>query len=78
MRLIYLLLVALISAVILVFMFQNLSTVRVAFLAYSLTLPVSLLVIVVYVLGMFTGGAVVSLIKSWIRGSARPHPNDRQ
>lgn len=74
MRIVYLLLIILISAVIFVFMFQNLSTVRIAFLASSLTVPVSMLVIVVYFLGMLTGGAVVSLVKSWIRGSTRRTP----
>ena len=58
-----------------VFTFQNLSTVTVSFLHWQLHTPVSIAVVVVYFLGMLTGGSLVSLIKSWIRGSTkRPTP----
>ena len=68
MRFIYLILVILISAVVFIFTFQNLSTVTVSFLHWQLRTPVSIAVVVVYFLGMLTGGSLVSLIKSWIRG----------
>ena len=75
MRFIYLILVILISAVVFIFTFQNLSTVTVSFLHWQLHTPVSIAVVVVYFLGMLTGGSLVSLIKSWIRGSTkRPTP----
>ena len=51
--------------------FQNLETVTVSFLTVSLTLPVSILVFVIYVLGMVTGSAALALLKSWIAGARR-------
>ena len=63
MRFIYLILVILISAVVFIFTFQNLSTVTVSFLHWQLRTPVSIAVVVVYFLGMLTGGSLVSLIK---------------
>ena len=38
----------------------------------SATLPISVLVIFVYVLGMVTGGALFGLVRSWIHGATRP------
>jgi len=69
MRYVYILLIALLTAAVLLFKFQNLETVTVSLLTVSVTLPVSLLVIGVYVLGMFTGGFLVALVRSWIRGA---------
>jgi uncharacterized integral membrane protein len=69
MRYVYILLIALLTAAVLLFKFQNLETVTVSLLTVSVTLPVSLLVIGVYVLGMFTGGFLVALVRGWIRGA---------
>jgi uncharacterized integral membrane protein len=69
MRYVYILLIVLLTAAVLLFKFQNLETVTVSLLTVSVTLPVSLLVIGVYVLGMFTGGFLVALVRSWIRGA---------
>ena len=69
MRYVYMLLIVLLTAAVLLFKFQNLETVTVSLLTASVTLPVSLLVIGVYVLGMFTGGFLVALVRSWIRGA---------
>lgn len=38
----------------------------------SATLPLSTLVILVYLLGMVTGGALFGLVRSWIHGATRP------
>jgi len=70
MRYVYIFLIVLVSAVVLVFTLQNLPTVTVHFVTLRLTLPLSILVILVYLLGMLTGGAFVSLVKSWVRRSA--------
>lgn len=40
-------------------------TVRLA--SMSVTMPVSILVLLVYVLGMLTGGFPVTLVRSWAR-----------
>jgi uncharacterized integral membrane protein len=64
-------LIVLLTAAVLLFKLQNLESVTVSFLNMSATLPVSVLVIGIYVLGMISGGAVLSLIGSLIRGARR-------
>lgn len=66
MRYVYIGLVVALTALVLLFKVQNLETATVSLLSMSVTLPVSLLVIGVYVLGMFTGGFVVSLVRGWV------------
>jgi len=67
MRYVYIGLIVAFTALVLLFKVQNLDAVTVSLFGASITLPVSLLVIGVYVLGMLTGGFVVTLLKSWIR-----------
>lgn len=62
------------TAIVVLFKFQNLATVTVTLLSASLTLPVSSLVLAIYVLGMLTGGFVLALVRGWVRG-ARRRPN---
>jgi len=71
MRYVYIALIVLLTAFVLLFNFQNLTSVTISLLGMSVTLPVSVLVILVYVLGMVTGGALFSLVRRWVRG-ARP------
>jgi putative membrane protein len=71
MRYAYIALIVLVTGGIAVFMVQNLSSVTVSFLNLSATLPLSLLAILLYILGMLTGGALVSLIRKWIEGARR-------
>ena len=71
MRYVYIALIVLLTAVVLLFNFQNLTSVTISLLGMSVTLPVSVLVILVYVLGMVTGGALFGLVRSWIRGARR-------
>lgn len=73
MRYLYIALIFVLTALVLVFTVQNLGTVSVAFLTASVTLPVSILVILVYLLGMVTGGALFSVVRGWIqRARVRP------
>ena len=60
------------TAAVLLFKFQNLSSVTLSFLSMNVTLPVSVMVIGVYVLGMVTGGALLSLVRGWVRGAMPP------
>jgi lipopolysaccharide assembly protein A len=76
MRYVYISLIVLVSAIVLVFTIQNLPTVTVHFVTLRLTLPLSVLVILVYFLGMLTGGFLVSAIRSWLRGSTRGSTTD--
>ena len=70
MRYVYLTLLLAAATVVFLFKFQNLDTVTVQFLSSSLTLPLSLLLAAMYVLGMLTGGVVWSILRSWFRGAS--------
>jgi uncharacterized integral membrane protein len=78
MRFVYLALVILITLAVVMFKVQNVEAVTVWFLSASLTLPVSLLILGVYVLGMLTGGMVLWLVRAWVRGATRPVPAARR
>lgn len=69
MRYLYLALLIGLTAVVFLFQFQNLEATTVSFLSASLTLPLSVLLVCVYVLGMFTGGVLLSLVRSWMQGA---------
>jgi uncharacterized integral membrane protein len=62
-RWIHLAIVILFIAAIVVFAIQNLQVVTMAFLGFSLRLPVALLAIGVYVLGAITGGSLFALVR---------------
>ena len=72
MRNVYMTLVTLVTAAVLIFTVQNLASVTVAFLSMQATLPLALLVVLAYVLGMSTGGFVVTLVRQWIQRAKRP------
>lgn len=69
MRYVYLTLIVIITISVLLFKFQNLESVTVSFLSMSITLPTSILVFVVYIFGMLTGGSVVGFIRTLIKKS---------
>lgn len=69
MRYVYIALIVVFTAIVLMFKVQNFDTATVSFFSFSITLPVALLLIGVYVLGMVTGGALLALLKSWIGGA---------
>ena len=71
MRFVYLSLIILVTVVVLVFKVQNLTSVTISLFSMSLTLPVSLLIFGVYVLGMLTGSALWSLLRGWLHGATR-------
>lgn len=52
------------------FKFQNLDSVTVSFISMSINLPTSILVIIVYILGMLTGGSVAGFLRTLIKKSA--------
>jgi uncharacterized integral membrane protein len=70
MRYVYIALIAVLAGIVILFKVQNLEAVTVTLLSMSFTLPVSVLVFLIYVLGMFTGGFMVQLVRSWIRGAS--------
>jgi putative membrane protein len=71
MRYVYIGLIVVFTAVVLLFKFQNLQTATVSLFSASITLPVSILVIGIYILGMLTGGSLVALLRTWIGGARR-------
>jgi uncharacterized integral membrane protein len=70
-RYFYLGLTAVLAGLVVLFMLQNLQIVTVSFLATSVTLPVFIVVIVVYLLGMLTGGLLLALLRTSFRGARR-------
>jgi putative membrane protein len=63
MRWINLAIIILFALATLIFAVQNLQTVTIAFLGFSVSLPLALQAIVIYLLGMATGGSLWSLLR---------------
>lgn len=55
------------AVVVLVFCIQNLGTVSVAFLGWKVSLPLPLLVLLIYLLGMISGWGVLSFLRRSFR-----------
>lgn len=68
----YAMLVILLTASVLVFIGQNIGSVTVSFATMRYTLPLSILAVLVYVLGMFTGGSLAGLFRSLFRQATQP------
>lgn len=71
MRFVYIALIFLFVGLLVMFKVQNLEAVTVSLFGASATLRVSTFVLLVYLLGMLTGGSVVALLRSWVRGATR-------
>jgi uncharacterized integral membrane protein len=71
MRWLYLAIVVLFVAALIIFVYQNTQTVSVSFLAVGATLPLAVLVFVVYVLGALSGGSLFALLRRSVAGSRR-------
>lgn len=72
MRWLHISVVAVLAIAFLIFALQNLQLVTAAFLGFSFTAPLALLFIVIYLLGMATGGSIWSLIRWAWQGSRQP------
>ncbi len=72
MRNVYWILIALLALIVVIFVAQNFGHVTVAFLSASMNLPLSVLALLMYLLGMLTGGLALSLIRSLARGAKKP------
>ena len=71
MRWIHLAVIVLFAAATLIFAVQNFEIVTMSFLGLSARAPLALLVAVVYVLGMATGGSLWALLLRSFQGSKR-------
>ncbi len=71
MRFVYIALIVVFTAIVLAFKIQNLDTVTVSFFGANVTMAVSVLILLVYVLGMLTGGFLFNLLRGWVRGATQ-------
>lgn len=69
MRWLHLCLIALFVVAIVLFAAQNLQIVTMSFLGFSATVPMAVLAAIIYILGMATGGSLLSLVRWLIEGS---------
>ncbi|MGN6659062.1 MAG: DUF1049 domain-containing protein [Achromobacter mucicolens] len=60
----------LLTAMVLSFKVQNFDSVTLTLWTSTITLPTSVLVVGVYILGMLTGGFLLSLLRTAFRGAA--------
>lgn len=72
MRYVYIALIVVFTGIVLLFKVQNLEAATISLFSASITLPVSVLVLLIYILGMLTGGFVLALLRSWVRRAAPP------
>lgn len=71
MRYVYIALIVVLTAVVVMFKIQNFESATVSLFSMSITLPVSILVMLVYALGMLTGGFLLQLVRTWVREATR-------
>jgi lipopolysaccharide assembly protein A len=72
MRWVYLAIVVLFIAVVLIFVVQNTDIINISFLGSTLSAPLALIVLVVYLLGAATGSSLYAVLRRSIKGSRRP------
>lgn len=53
------------------FAFQNSGAVNLSLLFTQITLPISVLIVMIYFLGMFTGGLLITLLRALVRNMAQ-------
>ncbi len=71
MRWVYVAVIAVFVAILLIFVFQNVGVVRMAFLGFSLRVPLSIVAAIMYALGALTGGSLYALLRKSVRASQR-------
>ena len=71
MRWIHLSVMVLFVVAVIVFAIQNLQIVTMRFLGLSASIPLALLVVIIYLLGTATGGSLMAMLRRSFRGSRR-------
>ncbi len=71
MRYIYLAFLIVATVVVLLFVVQNTASSTVSFFSWSVTLPLSLIVLITYGLGALTGGLLIGFFRSLIHGATK-------
>jgi lipopolysaccharide assembly protein A len=69
MRWVYLIIIIVFVAALVIFGIQNLQTATMSFLGFSVSAPLVVLAVVVYVLGAITGGSLYALLRKSVRES---------
>lgn len=69
MRWVYLILIIVFVAALIIFGAQNLQTATMSFLGFSVSAPLVVLPVIVYVLGAVTGGSLYALLRKSVRES---------
>jgi len=69
MRYVYMALIVILAGVVILFKVQNFDSATVSLFSMNFTMPMSVLVLLIYVLGMLTGGFVLQLVRSLISGA---------
>jgi hypothetical protein len=69
MRIVYLGVIISLAAAAVIFAFQNFGGVNVSFLGFGISMPLAVLVVVIYVLGAATGGSLFALLRRSYEGS---------
>jgi uncharacterized integral membrane protein len=64
MRYLYMALIAIVTGVVLLFKVQNMESATVSLFSMSMTLPLSILLLLIYVLGMLTGSMLLALLRT--------------
>jgi putative membrane protein len=71
MRWIHLTIIALFVVVTLIFAIENFEIVVMSFLGFSARVPLALLVVIIYVVGMVTGSSLLALLRRSVQGARR-------
>jgi lipopolysaccharide assembly protein A len=69
MRWVHLAIIVILAGAMLIFGFQNLESVTVSFLGFRISIPLALLIAIIYLVGMATGGSLWSLFRWALRGA---------
>jgi lipopolysaccharide assembly protein A len=69
MRWLYVVVICLLAVATLVFAIENMEVVSVDFLWFGMRLPLAVLIVVVYIIGMATGSSFWGLIRRSVRGA---------
>jgi len=71
MRYVYIGILVILALIVLVFSVQNAQTVTVSFLKWNARLPLFLVILGVYLLGMASGGSVAAAVRRTVKGAGR-------
>lgn len=72
MRFLYIAIVVVIAAIVILFNIQNVDSVNVSLFSVSVSMPTWLMVYLVYIAGMLTGGVVWDFLRKSIHRASQP------